>query len=395
MEKSMLSNHVNGKCQNRYLMLIALAIANTLGATGCQEQVSMAEKMARPFQETLEMQHSIKHLIQADQQGQKLKVPGISAAVILPDGTTWLGVSGKSSDSEAMNSAMLFGLASVTKTYIAALVVQLAEEGALSVEDPVGHWIPELGQIDGSIKIRQLLNHTSGLYRYQQKPEFLAAIYAQPEKVWTAREILEEFQGEPELGFGESGMDYVLLGMIIEKATGTSVSHQLIKRFFDPLKLEQTFLYPEQKYPTEIMAHMWWDVTGSGEPVDVIAGTSELPLAALFSSLWTGGAMHSTAEDLARFAKGLFEGRVLKGGALEEMLAPGPELDEGAHYGYSVIIDEVDGQTVYWHPGGAGYSSIYFYLPQDRLSIAVLGNLMVDLKPVAIALYEVYAEHYK
>jgi D-alanyl-D-alanine carboxypeptidase len=346
----------------------------------------MNKKMAKPFQETL------------NQQRQELKVPGISAAVILPNSTTWLGVSGKSSDSEAMDSTMLFGLGSVTKTYIAALVLQLAEEGTLSVEDTVVHWIPELGQIDGNIKIRQLLNHTSGLYRYQLKPEYLAAINAQPEKVWTAQEILEKFQGEPECQpgscWGESAMDYVLLGMIIEKITGSSVSSQLATRFFTPLKLEHTFLYPEQKYPTEMMAHMWWDVTGSGEPVDVLAGTADLPLAGLFSSLWTSGAMHSTAEDLARFSKELFEGRALKENSLEEMLAPGPELYAGAHYGYSVVIDQVDGQTFYWHSGGAGYSSVYYYSSKDGLSIAVLCNLMVDPKSIAIALYETYVEHH-
>ena len=145
---------------HRSLGLIALIAASTLLVTGCLEQVQVAEKRAEPFQETLEMQHSIEHNMQGE-QGDALKVPGISAAVILPDGTTWSGVSGKSSDSEAMNSAMLFGLSSVTKTYIAALVAQLAEEGALSVEDPVGQWIPELGQIDGNITIRQLLSVTS------------------------------------------------------------------------------------------------------------------------------------------------------------------------------------------------------------------------------------------
>ena len=105
--------------------------------------------------------------------------------------------------------------------------------------------------------------------------------------------------------------------------------------------------------------------------------------------------MHATAEDLARFAKELFEARVINEDALEQMLTPGPELDEGASYGYSVIIDQVNGRTVYWHPGGVGYSSIYFYFPEDRLTIAVLGNLMVDLKPIATSLYEVYAEYYK
>jgi len=144
-----------------------------------------------------------------------------------------------------------------------------------------------------------------------------------------------------------------------------------------------------------MMAHMWWDVNGSGKPVDVVAGTADLPLAALFSSLWTSGAMHSTAEDLARFSKELFEGRLLKEYSLEEMLSPGPELYAGTHYGYSVVVDQVNGQTVYWHSGGAGYSSIYYYFPEEGLSIAVLCNLMVDPKPIAIALYEAYVEHQK
>ena len=372
---------------NTFLKLIVSFLIGTLLAAGCRERVRMAEMMTNPFQEVI------------DQKRLELKVPGISAAVILPDRTTWLGVSGKSSDKEAMKSALLFGLGSVTKTYVAALILQLAEEGALSVEDSIGHWITELGQIDGKITIRQLLNHTSGLYRYQQKPEYFAAITAQPEKTWTAQEIVERFQGKPECRpgacWGESALDYVLLGMVIEKTTGSSVSQQLKKRFFNPLKLGQTFLYPEQKYPSEMMAHMWWDVSGSGEPVDVVAGTSDLPLSSLFSSLWTSGAMHSTAEDLARFAKDLFEKKVLENDVLDKMLAPGPELYPGANYGFSVIIDKVNGKTVYWHSGGAGYSSIFFYFPESGLSLAVLCNLMVDPKPIAVALYEAYVKHQK
>ena len=364
--------------------------------TGCQEQATMAEELAEPLQATLDMQRSVKHIMQGEQRAA-LEVPGLSAAVILPDGSTWLGASGKSSESESMDTAMLFGLASASKTCITALAAELASEGALSVDDPIGKWIPELGQIDGGIAIRQLLNHTSGLYRYQQKPEFLAAVSADPDRIWTPQEILDEFQGEPECQpgqcFGESSMDYVLLGMIIEKAAGSSVSSLLTDRFFHPQNLEQTFLYPNQTYPTELMAHMWWDTSGTGEPVDVVEGTGELPLASLWSGMWTSGALHSTAQDLAQFAKDLFDGKVIQEAALQKMLAPGPHLHADAHYGYSVIVEQIDGRTVYWHPGGAGYSSVYYYVPEDGISIAVLGNLMVDLRPIAIALHDVYLEH--
>jgi D-alanyl-D-alanine carboxypeptidase len=283
--------------------------------------------------------------------------------------------------------------------YIAALVVQLAEEGVLSVEDPVSQWVPELGKIDGNITVRQLLNHTSGLNPYQRKPEYLAAINSQPDRVWTAQEILEEFQGEPVcepgLCFEESLMDYILLGMIVEKATGSPVSDLLTERFLDPLKLEHTFLYPDQMYPPELMAHMWWDVTGSGQPVNVVEGAGNPPLIGLFSSQWTGGAMHATAEDLAWFVRGLFERKVIDEDALDKMLAEGPELEPDVYYGYSVIIEQVDGQTIYWHPGGASFSSNYLYFPEDGLTITVLGNLMVDLKPVALALHQAYVENQK
>ncbi len=339
------------------------------------------------FQETIE------------QQRQQLKIPGISAAVVLPDGTTWLGVSGKSSEGGFMDSNMLFGLGSVSKTYIAALVVQLEAEGLLSVDDPIGKWIPDTGQIDRNIPIHLLLNHTSGLYRYQQKPGFYTAILTQPERLWKPREILQDFQGESECQpgqcFGESAMDYVLLGMVIEKATGSTVSSQLNDHFFKPLGLVNTFLYPEQVYPIEKMAHMWWDVSGNGEPVDVIESAGELPQASLWSGLWTSGAIHATAKDLACFTKALFDGRVLHPDALEEMLTPDPELSPDIHYGYSVIIEKVDDRIVYWHTGGAGYSSVYFYVPEDSINIAVLGNQMVDLKPTALALYEEYVEYQK
>ena len=367
---------------NRSLGLIPLFAVCSLLVTGCQRQILIDENLTKLFQETIE------------QRREQFNIPGVSAAVILPDGATWLGISGMSSDSQAMDSDMLFSLASVSKTYTAALVAQLEAESLLSVDDPIGKWIPDLGDIDGNIPLRQLLNHTSGLYRYQQKPEFLTATSAQPDRIWNPREILEEFQGEAECQpgqcFGESAMDYVLLGMVIEKATGSTVSDQLTDRFFKPLGLEHTFLYPEQEYLNTKMAHYWWDVYGTGQPVDVTASAGTQ--ASLWSAMWNCS-IHATAEDLAGFIKALFEGKVIQQEALKAMTTPGPILSPNERYGYSVVIEKIDGKIVYWHTGGFGYSSVYLYVPEDRISIAILGNLMVDLKPTALALYEAYVEN--
>lgn len=331
-----------------------------------------------------------------DNERERLRVKGISAAVATTAGVVWVGSSGKSTETTPVASEMLFGLGSVTKTYVGALVMKLVDEGTLSLEDPVGRWVSRLGHIDPGLTVRQLLNHTSGLYRYQIKPEYLAAIYQQPQRVWAAQEIVDQFQGDPEQrpesSWGESALDYVLLGMIVEKGTGASVSSVLRHRLFTPLGLESTFLYPDERYPSERMAHMWWDVAGTGHPVDVVAGAGEPPLGGLFSSLWTSGALHATASDLARFTHALFSGSVLSPRALREMLAPGPELGTGIGYGFSVIIERTKRGATYWHSGGAGYSSIYRYSPEQNRSVAVLCNQMVDLRSLADALDRGLAE---
>lgn len=353
--------------------------------TGCQGQNRMAEKLTNSFQETLELQRL------------RLHIPGLSAALILPDGSTWRGVSGKSSDTEAMRSDMLFALASVAKVYTAALVVQLDAEGRLSLDDPIGKWVPDLGRIDPNLPLRMLLNHTSGLYRYQQKPEYLAAVAAQPGKIWTAEEIVRTFQGEPECqpgqcsgdAFGESAMDYVLLGMVVEKATGYSVSSLVASRFIKPLGLENTCHYSDQACPIENMAHIW-DSSGTGQLVDLTTSTG--PEASVLIALRSNGPLYATAEDLARFTRALFEGKAISAEALKELVTPGPYLAPDTYYGFSVVIQKIDGKTVYWHTGGFGYGSVYFYVPEDDISIAVMGNQELDLEPTALALYQAYLE---
>lgn len=364
-----------GKHSRTLLLILSILLL----VSGCQQK-SQAGDLAQSLQATL------------NEQRQQRNIAGISAAVILPDGSMWLGASGMSSDTIAMDNTMVFGLGSVTKTYIAALVAQLAAEGILSVDDPVAKWIPELGMLSGGVTIRQLLTHTSGIYRYQLSQDYVDRIGSEPDKVWTPQEILEQFQGQPECEaggcWGESAMDYVALGLIIERATGITVAEHLNARIVEPLELEHTYLYPEQTYPVEDMAHVWRDVTGYGEYVDMMATPGDLPLAAWFSSLWTAGALHTTAEDLAIFVKALFEGQLITPGALSAMLSEGPEIYPGVTYGYSVVVDEIGGKRAYWHSGGAGYSSNYTYFPDDGLTIVILTNQMTNPGPIAFTLYE-------
>jgi D-alanyl-D-alanine carboxypeptidase len=234
------------------------------------------------------------------------------------------------------------------------------------------------------------------LYRYQGRPEWLEEVTAtNADKIWSSKEIIDNLVKEPACKpgtcWGESATDYVLLGMIIEKVTGQKAANVLKERIILPLNLRHTYLYPDETYPSEQFAHLWWDVNSSGKLVDVFPKGTKIPLAALFSSVWTSGAMISTAEDLAIFSKALFENKVLSGASLRQMVTP-IQLGQSPKYGFSVIIDTLNGKTVYWHTGGIAYTSVFYYIPDDKLTIVVLCNSYVDPKPIAVTLYNKYKQ---
>jgi len=113
-------------------------------------------------------QHSLEQKLQEtlDREIQKSGARGVSAAVIFPDREIWTGVSGFSHDTVSMEPDMLFAIGSITKNVVAANILKLAEEGALSLDDPLSEWLPAYAHIDSAITIRQLLNHTSGIYMF-------------------------------------------------------------------------------------------------------------------------------------------------------------------------------------------------------------------------------------
>ncbi len=327
------------------------------------------------------------------EQRQLYGIPGIAAALITSDNRKWTGADGCSSKIDSITPGMLFGLGSVTKTYFATIVMKLAEEGKLSLDDSIKQWLPDMKNVDNRIIIRQLLNHTSGLYKYQGTPKWFAEVITSANKIWSPKEIVDSLVKKPRCNpgvcWGESASDYVLLGMIIEKATGKKAAEVLTDYIAKPLCLKSTVLYPDDTIKSGKLAHFWWDIDHSGKLVDVFPEDSKLPLAAMFSSVWTSGAIISNAEDLAFFSKALFENKILSGTSLKQMVTP-IKIGDSPEYGFSVVVDTIDKKTVYWHTGGIGYSSVFFYVPDDRVTIAVLCNLMIDTKPIAISLYNAY-----
>ena len=306
---------------------------------------------------------------------------GISAAVIVPGYKTWVGVSGVSHGTTPITPDTLFSAGSIKKMFTAATILQLAEEGLLTLDDPLHKWLADYPNIDNTITIRQLLNHTGGIYDMVRNPEYWKAMFAEPARSWNPEEIVTTFVLEPYFPKGTdwhySSPGYLLLHIIIKKATESEVSAEFRNRFWNPLALDNTFLAVEEELP-ENTAHGWLDVDGDGVYDDFPFFTS------LYSGV--GGVVFATAEDLARWSQALFrEGRVLSERSLDQMLTfhsptPGEPLVAGYGLGAMRFSPELsNGLEVWGHIGDApGYAAACLYLPDYGVSIGIMVNIEAD-----------------
>jgi len=316
---------------------------------------------------------------------------GVSAAVIIPGRTPWHGVSGVSHGTTSITTDMLFGIGSITKSFMAALILQLAEEGKLSLEDPLSKYLASYPNIDSTITIRQLLTHTSGIYHFTDHDSIWDTIFANQLRLWTPEEILASFVLQPYFspgtGWHYSNTNYILLGMIVEVITGSKVSTELRHRFLDPLGLTRTFFDIEEQI-TGVLAHRWYDSSGDGTPDDIsfIIRTSE------YSAYWATGAMVSTADDVARWSQALFRGNVLNQSSLDQMLTfhsptPGEPMMVGYGLGTVKFLPVlIAGEEAFGHGGWVfGHSTVIVYFPEYGVSISILLNKNNEIGLAAIA----------
>jgi D-alanyl-D-alanine carboxypeptidase len=308
-------------------------------------------------------------------------IKGISAAMIIPGQGLWIGTSGYSvpSTSDTITSDMLFGIGSNTKTFIATTMLQLQEEGVLSLDDPLCRWLPTYRQdqyryIDSNITIRQLLNHTSGIYNYAggEWARYRDSLQANPARFWEPESLLAIFMRPPNFSLGTSysycNTNYLLAGMIIKVATGTSVSLQLHQRFLTPLNLSSTYLAVEDSL-VGVRAHPWGSWDFASDNIDFYS----FPIISMYSFPWTAGAMFSIPENMVRWIYNLYGGNVLKDSSLTQMLTFTAE--SGGYYGLGIGKENFDGITMIGHSGGwYGYTSEMLFNPESHLCVATTEN---------------------
>jgi len=305
---------------------------------------------------------------------------GISAAVILPDGDTWVGVSGISHGTTLISPDMLFSIGSAQKMFVGAAIIQLVEEGKINLEDSLYQWLPVYDFADSTITIRQLLNHTSGLYNFVDVMDYWDAVLNDPGKVWTMEEVFLTFKRESLFPKGTDWhycqTGYNMLRMIIQKITGSDIPTVNNQRFWIPLGLSQSFTSLWGELPGKF-AHGWFDMDGDGSYEDF----SSFQRTAFVSGI--GGEVWCTTEDLAKWVRALFhDKKVVSQSSLDQMLtfhAPctGEEfMCDG--YGLSVLKFNhlmFDGYEAIGHGGNApGYAAACIYFPDYEVSIGIAEN---------------------
>jgi len=310
---------------------------------------------------------------------------GVSVAVIMPDGALWTGVSGFSHPGTPVTPDMLFDLGSTGKNIMAALILDLAEDGLLSLDDTIDKYLPPFPKVAGGITIRQLLNHTSGLYMWVEHPDcpintpFYEIDF---ERWWTVEEMFSELGGEPYFepggGWHYTQAGFQLAKLIVEKVTKSTAPAEIQKRLLDPLDIHGMLLdLAEPVSPRHRIAHAWFDGDRDGTPED-ISGKSRNWINSL-----SGIYYFATMESLVRWLRGLYDGKVLSRASLDEMLDfYGPLPEEGlAGYGLGTEYFLMGPVEMWGHKGSIhGYRTGAYHLPGFNITIALAINSDSDEK---------------
>jgi D-alanyl-D-alanine carboxypeptidase len=277
-------------------------------------------------------------------------------------------------------SGTAFSVASVSKTFVAALMLDLAEEGRLSINDRVRRWLPT-ARVPWAVTIRQMLQHTSGLYDYFSNPTIDAALMADKRRVWTASRALSYMRAPyftAGTGWHYSNSNYVLLGQIVQRVTGRTVATELRRRFIDPLGLSRTFMQGvETRRGTVATAYAQQGWGTSVRWINQSDGTPIAPWTSLTTAAGNAGAIASSSRDLAVWARALYGGAVLEPASLAAMedVSPSVALHAPRRYGLGVMEEWFGGRRTYGHNGRLnGSRSSIRYLPAYGFTIAVVTN---------------------
>ncbi|MFF1556411.1 serine hydrolase domain-containing protein [Streptomyces sp. NPDC058279] len=303
--------------------------------------------------------------------------PGAMARLTGPSGvrTEAVGVRDRSTGA-AMDPNSRWRIGSVTKTFSTVVLMQLVDEGAIGLDVPVDHYLPGLLP-DSRITVRHLLTHRSGLADYTNAmfDRTVPGFEAVRNKVFDYRDLVslslrEPRTGAPGAAYSYSNTNFVVVGMLIEEATGNPIAEEYERRVIKPLKLRNTsYVHPrtEIKGP-HAHGYLYPDEAGA-QPVDATEQTA--------SWAQSAGALISNAADLNTFVSALLGGRLLPARTLDAMLAMTPtDATNSRFYGLGLRRYDLScGTSVYGHTGTVqGFYTYAFATRDGSRTLAAMAN---------------------
>jgi D-alanyl-D-alanine carboxypeptidase len=314
-------------------------------------------------------------------------IKGMSASVYIPGQGTWTGVAGVSHAGTPITTATKMGIASNTKLFVSTIMLKLAEDHLLSLDDKLSVWLPNYPNINPNIRIRQLLNHTSGISDPIFVSPWMDTINRNPTRVFTTAEVLS-WVGPPTFpvgtGWGYSNINYILAGMIAQNATGYHISRLIRDSILTPLNLNSIF-YDVEEAETGIIAHRWWNTIDYHD-------TSRV---GLNSAGGCAGSLFSTASDMTKWYTALFEGQIINQASINELTNFVATGNPTSQYGFGLSRDVTQGYP-YWGHGGStwGYRSRMLYDSCLHVTVCGLTNSFPSgMEAVTFLLYRAIKNH--
>jgi len=311
----------------------------------------------------------------------------------------WKGAAGTADPQSnlKMNPDDQFRIASLGKMTLAVLVMKFVEEGSISLDDSIYHYLPieivsglhvfQGNDYSKQITIRQLLNHSSGLPDYIEDgnkdengiTDFLQLLIAQPDKFWTPEETIEYTKHNlkpffiPGNGYHYSDTEYQLLGLILQNITGKKLNVIYREKLFDPLGMKHTYMeYYDNPIPS---------ITGRGlshvylSDIDYTTWISN-------SADWAGGGIISTTEDLNRFLRAFVNNEIFKSSQTKQQMLNWQNTDEASvYYGFGIKfinLEELglDGFGELYGHDGFPQSFMFYWAKQN---VTIVGTLNQDV----------------
>ncbi|MFD5425990.1 serine hydrolase domain-containing protein [Streptomyces sp. NPDC127084] len=353
---------------------VTLAAAGLLAAVACTGPASSGPPAASPTATSAASPRALdpavaKRLDKAITQVlRQTGVPGVIVGVWQPgkgDYVRAFGVADKSSG-KAMSPDLRMRIGSETKTFTVTALLRLVDEGKVRLDDPVSDYVDGVPNGE-NITLRQLAEMRSGLYSYTDDPGFDKAFMSDPDRVFTPQQLLDYAFKHP-VGFqpGErfqySNTNTILLGLVIERASGLSLREYLDRGVLGPAGLGNT-LFPEGTEFPEPHAQGYTDQTLDGEEANA---TDWDP-----SWAWAAGAMISDLPDLRDWARIAATGTLLKPATQAQRLRTLPTGFPGTGYGLGIF----DNHGWIGHNGSLpGYQSVTVYLPRTKATLVILTN---------------------